>query len=607
MGGGRRPCSERPRGGRVGHGRLRGPIGDRSGGGAAARRAEDAAGYPAAAGAGCGGVSVHDPAPLRGAGQVHPGRGRGAVPRTLDPAGRPTGRGCRRPGTRGPLRRRHRGHDHAHAQDARRPGEDPGAGGVARHGEGIHPPRPVLRGQNRGGGGAGRGGAGAGGGGPRPFGEGAGPERGEPRQGGLPRRAGDHQQSRASGAPGRSGGEQSRAQGGAGAADPGDLRPDGAPQAPGRPPRQGDRGAGDAAQDPVPSARGNGQDAPGVLPPGATQGDPEGAGGDGRARSGDPGAGAEDHQGEDAHRGRSGGEDPARTPVPHASGCGRGLGHPHLPGLADRSALGEADQGQSQHQAGAEDPRGGPLRPGKSQGADPGVPGSSHAEAEAQERDEGPHSVLRRPTGCWEDLAGAVHRALPGTEVRPHLPGRRPGRGGDPGAPADLHRRPARQDHPGDQAGRDQQPGLHDGRGGQGGRRLPGRPVGRPAGGAGSGAELGVHGSLPGGALRPAERDVHHHGESCRPHHSRAEGPHGGYRDLGVHRGGEAAHRPPLRPAAAIGGERHHPEAVGVAGRGHPQDRTALHAGGGTPESGAGDRHGVPEGGAGCGGRERRA
>jgi ATP-dependent Lon protease len=49
-----------------------------------------------------------------------------------------------------------------------------------------------------------------------------------------------------------------------------------------------------------PGARGDGQDAPGVLSPGAAQGHPERIGRDGRARAGGPGAGTKDRQGQDA-------------------------------------------------------------------------------------------------------------------------------------------------------------------------------------------------------------------------------------------------------------------------------------------------------------------
>ena len=97
------------------------------------------------------------------------------------------------------------------------------------------------------------------------------------------------------------------------------------------------------------------------------------------------------------------------------------------------------------------------LRPGKGEGAHPGLPGRAAAEARA----EGPHPVLRRAARRGQDLAGPLHRARPGPQIRAHLHGRHARRGRDPRPPPHLHRRAARADHPGPAPRRLQRPGLH--------------------------------------------------------------------------------------------------------------------------------------------------
>ena len=59
---------------------------------------------------------------------------------------------------------------------------------------------------------------------------------------------------------------------------------------------------------------------------------------------------------------------------------------------------------------------------------------------------EGAHPLLHRPPGHGQDLPGQIRGALPGTELRARLPGRRARRGGDPRASQDLRRGAAGQD-----------------------------------------------------------------------------------------------------------------------------------------------------------------
>ena len=115
------------------------------------------------------------------------------------------------------------------------------------------------------------------------------------------------------------------------------------------------------------------------------------------------------------------------------------------------AALEEADQGQQGHQAGADDPRRRPLRPGEGQGADRRI---SRRPA-ARRQDEGPDPVPGRPARRRQDLARQVDRQGDGPRVRPPLAGRRARRGRDPRPPPDLHRLDAGQDHPVDEEGED--------------------------------------------------------------------------------------------------------------------------------------------------------
>ena len=82
--------------------------------------------------------------------------------------------------------------------------------------------------------------------------------------------------------------------------------------------------------------------------------------------------------------------------------------------LADHASLGEADRGG--HRS-SQDPRGvgpGALRPGEGEGPHSRIP----CRSEAQPRDEGSHSVFRRPSGSRENVTGKVDRSVVGAQVR---------------------------------------------------------------------------------------------------------------------------------------------------------------------------------------------
>ena len=76
-----------------------------------------------------------------------------------------------------------------------------------------------------------------------------------------------------------------------------------------------------------------------------------------------------------------------------APGGGRARRHPHLPGVADRAALGGGDRGQPRHPPRARGARRRPLRPREGQGPHPRVPGGAQAEAGLAR----PDPLLRRP------------------------------------------------------------------------------------------------------------------------------------------------------------------------------------------------------------------
>ena len=105
------------------------------------------------------------------------------------------------------------------------------------------------------------------------------------------------------------------------------------------------------------------------------------------------------------------------------------------------------------------------------QRAHPGIPGGAQAAGRAArpaerrqpaaddrlhpQRARRRHLVLCRPAGRGQDIAGPVHRAGAGPQVRAYVAGRRARRGRDPRPPPHLHRRDAGPHHPGPAPRRD--------------------------------------------------------------------------------------------------------------------------------------------------------
>ena len=104
----------------------------------------------------------------------------------------------------------------------------------------------------------------------------------------------------------------------------------------------------------------------------------------------------------------------------------------------------------------------------------------------------GPDPVLRRPSRRRQDLARQVDCPRARPQVPPHLARRHARRGGDPRAPAHVHRRPAGTDRAGPAADGEQEPRPHAGRDRQARHGLPGRPRLGPARGARPRAEQHV-------------------------------------------------------------------------------------------------------------------
>jgi ATP-dependent Lon protease len=91
-----------------------------------------------------------------------------------------------------------------------------------------------------------------------------------------------------------------------------------------------------------------------------------------------------------------------------------------LSGLADRPALEREHPGQPGYPQGPQGPGRRPLRAGKGQKTDCRVSGGAQAQTGLQRSDP----VLCRTARNRQDLAGALHRPGPGTQVHPDVPGR---------------------------------------------------------------------------------------------------------------------------------------------------------------------------------------
>ena len=142
------------------------------------------------------------------------------------------------------------------------------------------------------------------------------------------------------------------------------------------------RARGGAARHPDPVAGAvRSRQRPARVPPApAAESDP------GRARRGGRGAGGNQRAAR-ADRGGRAARARAQGGRPRALAAGetavrrrRARRHPHLPRVAGRAALVEADRGQPRHRPRARGPRRRPLRPRENQGPDPRVPGGAQAQ-----------------------------------------------------------------------------------------------------------------------------------------------------------------------------------------------------------------------------------
>jgi type I site-specific restriction-modification system R (restriction) subunit len=101
---------------------------------------------------------------------------------------------------------------------------------------------------------------------------------------------------------------------------------------------------------------------------------------------------------------------------------GRSDGLAQLHRVARLRSLEEGIEGNQRHRAGRADPQRGSLRARKDQRPHPRVPGGAPASESAARLDP----LLRRTSGCRQDIAREVDRPRHRPQVRSPLPGRRP-------------------------------------------------------------------------------------------------------------------------------------------------------------------------------------
>ena len=93
---------------------------------------------------------------------------------------------------------------------------------------------------------------------------------------------------------------------------------------------------------------------------------------------------------------------------------------PDVARIRDRAAVEQAQRRQPGSGEGAASAGRRSLRARQSEGAHPGAPGGAEAESGSQ----GSDPVLRGCAGRGQNVAGAIHRARAGAQVRAHEPGR---------------------------------------------------------------------------------------------------------------------------------------------------------------------------------------
>ena len=181
-----------------------------------------------------------------------------------------------------------------------------------------------------------------------------------------------------------------------------------------------------------------------VLPAQADGLDPQGARRRRRVRG--RGVPAQDRRGRDARRRPRAGRARGRPARADGRVHRRVLDDPHLPRLADRRAVVEAQRRAARPRARPRGARRRPRRPRRRQGADHRVPGGAQAARRPRRPRRPPlrrHPDADRPSGHRQDVDRRVDRPRHRPRVRAHVARRRARRGRDPRPPPHLHRRPA--------------------------------------------------------------------------------------------------------------------------------------------------------------------